>query len=72
MLVKLGLDKAREIAGPRALGVLDCELTNIWKQEGVFELYRDNLFRRYANSMFMVRVLRYCLIICIQIFGLQT
>jgi len=39
LLFKLGFDKAREIAGPRALGVLDCELTDIWKQEGVIELY---------------------------------
>lgn len=50
LLFKLGFDKAREIAGPRALGVLDCELTDIWKQEGVIELYRDDLIRRYSNS----------------------
>lgn len=51
LLCNLGFDRVREIAGPRALGVLDCELTDIWKQEGVLELYRDDLFRRYSNSI---------------------
>ena len=51
LLRDLGFDKAREIAGPRALGVLDCELTDVWREEGVLELYRDDLLRRYSNSV---------------------
>ena len=51
LLCDLGFDKSREIAGPRALGVLECELTDVWRKEGVLELYRNDLLRRYSNSI---------------------
>ena len=51
LLCDLGFDRFREIAGPRALGVLDCELTDVWRKEGVLELYRNDLLRRYSDSI---------------------
>lgn len=51
LLNKLGFDCAREIAGPRALAVLDCELTDVWKSEGVLDLYRNDLKQRYLNGI---------------------
>lgn len=48
---KLGLNSIREIAGPRALAVVDCELTDIWKKNGLMERYRDDLESRYRDGV---------------------
>ena len=50
LLGDLGFDHVREIAGPRALAVLDCELTDCWRQEGVLEAYRTDLEDRYQDG----------------------
>lgn len=50
LLKALGFDRAREIAGPRALTRLECELTERWRAAGVLELYREDLQDRYRNG----------------------
>ncbi len=50
LLQSLGFDKVREIAGPRALAVLDCELTDCWRKAGVLSKYRDDLEDRYRDG----------------------
>ena len=56
LLQALGFDHAREIAGPKALAELHCELTDRWAEAGVLEAYRADLRQRYADGMmFSVR-----------------
>ena len=50
LLNELGFDHVREIAGPRALAVLDCELTDCWREAGVLEAYRADLEDRYQDG----------------------
>ncbi len=50
LLKSLGFDHSREIAGPRALAVIDCELTDLWEKEGVLSAYRADLETRYRNG----------------------
>ncbi len=50
LLNDLGFDHVREIAGPRALAVLNCELTDLWQQAGVLQAYRDDLVDRYRDG----------------------
>ncbi len=50
LLKDLGFDHVREIAGPRALAILNCELTDLWKKEGVLNKYRNDLEERYRNG----------------------
>jgi choline-sulfatase len=50
LLRALGIDRAREIAGPRALAVIDCELTDLWREAGVLEAYRQDLADRYKGG----------------------
>lgn len=52
----LGFDRVREIAGPRALCRVRCELTDLWERAGVMQAYRDDLEDRYrANRAEVVR-----------------
>ena len=46
----LGFETVREIAGPRAMAKLSCELTDLWRDEGVLDKYRDDLQRRFRNN----------------------
>ena len=46
----LGFETVREIAGPRAMAKLSCELTDLWRDEGVLEAYRLDLQDRYRNN----------------------
>ena len=50
LLNSLGFDRAREIAGPRALSRLECELTDLWRESGVFDQYRKDLKDRYRDG----------------------
>ena len=48
LLRQLGFDHVREIAGPRALAEVRCELTDRWAEAGLLEAYRADLADRYA------------------------
>lgn len=50
LLRQLGFDRVREIAGPRALTVVSCELTDQWQDAGVLESYRRDLEDRYKEG----------------------
>ena len=50
LLQSLGFDHVREIAGPRALRRLSCELTDCWEKAGLLERYRRDLHERYDND----------------------
>ena len=50
LLRQLGFDRVREIAGPRALAVVECELTDRWREAGVLESYRRDLAERYRDG----------------------
>ena len=51
LMESLGFDRVREIAGPRALAVVDCELTDLWRSEGVLDAYRRDLNSRYDQGI---------------------
>ena len=51
LMESLGFDRVREIAGPRALAVVDCELTDLWRSEGVLDAYRRDLHSRYDQGI---------------------
>jgi choline-sulfatase len=46
----LGFNHVREIAGPRAMAVVDCELTDLWRDAGVLQDYRNDLIDRYRDG----------------------
>ena len=50
LMRQLGFDRVREIAGPRALAVVECELTDRWREAGVLQAYRDDLEDRYRDG----------------------
>ena len=50
LMQQLGFDRVREIAGPRALAVVECELTDRWREAGVLEAYRRDLEDRYRDG----------------------
>ena len=50
LLRQLGFDHVREIAGPRALAEVRCELTDRWAEAGLLETYRADLAERYAGG----------------------
>ena len=49
LLKSLGFDHAVEIAGPRALRHKECELTDLWKEHGVYQEYVNDLNMRYSK-----------------------
>ena len=51
LMESLGFERVREIAGPRALAVVDCELTDLWRAEGVLDAYRRDLDSRYDKGI---------------------
>ena len=51
LMESLGFGRVREIAGPRALAVVDCELTDLWRSEGVLDAYRRDLDARYKQGI---------------------
>ena len=50
LLNQLGFDQACEVAGPRALRRVTCELTEAWRQAGLLEAQRADLQRRYSQG----------------------
>ena len=44
----LGFNEVLEIAGPRALRRIKCDLTDDWEKRGVLELQRQDLEKRYG------------------------
>ena len=50
LLNKLGFEEAIEIAGPRALQHVRCELTEIWKKRDVYEKHLEDMRRRYKGG----------------------
>lgn len=50
LLQSLGFDHAREIAGPRAMAQVECELTDHWEKAGLLEAYRADLDDRYRDG----------------------
>lgn len=50
LLQGLGFERSLEIAGPRALAVLRCPLTEIWQRAGLLEAYQADLKRRYHGG----------------------
>ena len=46
----LGFNDVIEIAGPRALQIIECELTDDWKKEGYLQKQRDDLKKRYRGK----------------------
>ena len=46
----LGFDHVREIAGPRALAEVSCELTDLWQDSGLLEKYQSDIQYRYLNG----------------------
>lgn len=47
-LHRFGFDRVLEIAGPRGLRHVECELTEAWRAEGVLETTRADLAERYG------------------------
>ena len=50
LIKKLGFDQVNEVAGPRALQIMECELTDEWKRACVFEKYQEDMKRRYQRG----------------------
>ena len=50
LMRELGFEHVREIAGPRALAEVSCELTDRWQEAGVLEAYRADLLDRYQDG----------------------
>ena len=50
LLDKLGFDQACDVAGPRALRRMTCELTEAWRDAGILEAQRADLQRRYGHG----------------------
>ena len=50
LMRELGFEHVREIAGPRALAEVSCELTDRWQEAGVMEAYRADLLDRYQDG----------------------
>lgn len=46
----LGFNDVVEIAGPRALQIIECKLTDDWKNEGYLQKQRDDLRERYRGN----------------------
>ena len=50
MMEKLGFNYCQEVAGPRALRKVHCDLTEEWKKEGYLEKYILDMNNRYGNG----------------------
>ena len=50
LIQSAGFDRVLEVAGPRALQIMSCELTDEWKKESVFEQYLDDMKKRYRHG----------------------
>ena len=50
LMEALGFDHVREIAGPRAMRRIGCELSDHWRDAGLMQSYREDLKERYSNG----------------------
>ena len=50
LLYQLGFDHACDVAGPRALRRVTCELTEAWRDAGILETQRADLQQRYGHG----------------------
>jgi arylsulfatase len=50
LIKSLGFDEVNEVAGPRALQIMSCELTDAWKKENVFDQYLEDMKKRYRQG----------------------
>ena len=50
LMQALGFEHVIEVAGPRALRRVECELTDAWHEAGVLEKQRKDLRRRYGQG----------------------
>lgn len=50
LMEALGFDRVREIAGPRAMRRIGCELADQWRDAGLLQSYRDDLQQRYSKG----------------------
>lgn len=50
LIKKLGFDVVNEVAGPRALRRIECELTDEWKKNNVYEAHLSDLEIRYGKG----------------------
>ena len=50
LLKQLGFDQACEVAGPRALRRVTCDLTEAWREAGLLEAQRTDLQQRYGQG----------------------
>lgn len=49
-LKNLGFNESIEIAGPRAMRIVECALTREWRRAGVYKKHMDDLDQRYKNG----------------------
>lgn len=49
-IAELGFNDIIEVVGPRALQIIDCELTDHWKKEGYYNEYKKDMQKRYAKG----------------------
>ena len=50
LLTRLGFEEAVEIAGPRAMQIIKCEIRDDWEKAGVLEEHLNDLKLRYQNE----------------------
>ena len=48
----LGFEEVIEVAGPRALKNIKCELTDEWETNGLRQLQIDDLRKRYGKGWY--------------------
>jgi arylsulfatase len=55
LLHRWGLDTVDEIGGPRAMTRVNCRLTDLWREAGVMDAYREDMESRYRERPWVVR-----------------
>ena len=50
LIKSLGFNKVTEVAGPRALRHVKCELTDDWENYGLMDMYKKDMLERYGTS----------------------
>jgi len=51
LIQQLGFDKVTEIAGPKALRHVKCELTDEWEKNGMMGKYIEDMSSRYGSNL---------------------
>lgn len=50
LIQSLGFDEVNEVAGPRAMQIMRCKLSDDWKRENVFDSYLKDMKKRYQRG----------------------